>query len=390
MRMPTKAAVAASTALGAGAAVVAAGRIAAGRALGPASQRGVRGGSTPVPAGFEEQLTVHARSVATPPQVALTRSLTAELPGTYGLTGRYVHAVVGHVMHEATHTAPADTVVRRLYRVARGSLATGDTVRLTPVLHEGSPRDALGAECRDVEIDVARGRLPAWYVPGDRRTWVVTAHGLGATRAQAMNVLPLMQRMRVPVLMPARRGDPGAPRRPDGVGHLGAHDWRDLAAAVHFAKERGAARVLLYGWSTGASTALRTAEECAGSGDVTGLVLDSPVLDPDATLRALASVRGVPGFLLPLAVRAAEGRAGARRTERHSAPVDPDRLPVPALVVHGPDDAIAPWGTSREFAERRPDLVTEHVVARAPHAAMWNANPEGYEEALSRFLMPLL
>ncbi|POX42340.1 alpha/beta hydrolase, partial [Streptomyces sp. Ru71] len=37
-----------------------------------------------------------------------------------------------------------------------------------------------------------------------------------------------------------------------------------------------------------------------------------------------------------------------------------------------------------------PDLVALHTVAHAPHAAMWNADPEGYEEALRRFLTPLM
>ena len=68
----------------------------------------------------------------------------------------------------------------------------------------------------------------------------------------------------------------------------------------------------------------------------------------------------------------------------------PTALHVPTLVLHGPDDALAPWQQSRELAARRPDLVTLHPVPRAPHAAMWNADPAGYEEALRRFLTPLM
>jgi pimeloyl-ACP methyl ester carboxylesterase len=68
----------------------------------------------------------------------------------------------------------------------------------------------------------------------------------------------------------------------------------------------------------------------------------------------------------------------------------PEALTVPVLIAHGPQDALAGWEHSRAFADARPDLVTLHAVPRAPHAAMWNADREGYEEALSRFLMPLL
>lgn len=63
---------------------------------------------------------------------------------------------------------------------------------------------------------------------------------------------------------------------------------------------------------------------------------------------------------------------------------------MPTLVVHGPDDVLAPWGPSRRLARRRPDLVTLHTVARAPHGALWNADPTEYEEVLRRFLTPLM
>jgi pimeloyl-ACP methyl ester carboxylesterase len=63
---------------------------------------------------------------------------------------------------------------------------------------------------------------------------------------------------------------------------------------------------------------------------------------------------------------------------------------VPTLVVHGPDDPFADWQDSRALADRHPDLIAFHAVPGAPHAAMWNADPEGYEEALRRFLTPLM
>ncbi|BBJ44695.1 hypothetical protein SSPO_074130 [Streptomyces antimycoticus] len=151
----------------------------------------------------------------------------------------------------------------------------------------------------------------------------------------------------------------------------------------------GATGIVLHGWSIGASMALHTAANSALRHRVLGLVLDSPVLDWQATLRALAAARGIPAPLLPLAVRAAEGRTGLHDSVLPEV-ADPERLSVPTLVAHGPDDTLAPWHVSREFADRRRDLVTLHTVRRAPHAAMWNADPKAYEEALRRFLVPLL
>ncbi|MER5553846.1 hypothetical protein ABT001_19610 [Streptomyces sp. NPDC002793] len=378
MRPATAAAVAATSILGVGAAAVAAGRYASDAALGAPSPR-------PFPA--DRRLTVHATAAG---QITLTRSFTALRPGTYGLTGRGVHAVVGPVIEQpGGSTASADTVVRRLERVTLGSLKPGARVRLTPELHRGDPLTALGLAYKEVEIPGELGPLPAWFVPGVRDTWVITVHGLGTTRDHPMNVMGFLHAQQLPVLDLAYRGDEGAPRSPDGLAHLGESEWRDLDAAIRYAVRYGAEKVILHGWSSGASMALHAAVNSALRDRISGLVLDSPVLDWRTTLRALASARGVPSALLPLAVRAAQGQTGL-----HGAPLlrtsVPTALHAPTLVVHGPDDTLAPWQPSRELAARRPDLVTLHSVPQAPHAAMWNADPAGYEEALRRFLTPLM
>ncbi|WP_069172237.1 alpha/beta hydrolase [Streptomyces griseus] len=375
MRPATATAAAVTTILGAGAAAVAAGRYASDTALGASSRA--------FPA--DRRLTVHA---ATADQVTLTRSFPALRPGTYGLVGRGVHAVVGPVLEQAPHVS-ADTVVRGLERVTSGTLRPGARVRLTPELHTGDPLTALGLAYKEVEIPGELGNLPAWYLPGARDTWVITVHGLGTTREHPMNVLGFLRDQQIPVLDIAYRGDAGAPRSPDGLSHLGESEWRDLDAAIRHAVRYGAERVVVHGWSSGASMALHAAVNSALRDRISGLVLDSPVLDWRRTLRALAAARGVPAALLPLAVRAAQGQTGL-----YGAPLLDTSLPTalraPTLIFHGPGDTLAPWQPSRELARRRPDLVALHAVPEAPHAAMWNADPAGYEETLRRFLTPLM
>lgn len=375
MRPVTAAAAAVTAALAAGAASVAAGRYASDAALKAPPGR-------PLPT--EPRLTLHSTAAG---RIALTRALASRRPGTYGLAGDGTHAVVGPVLNHAAHSA--DTVVRRLERVTRGTLEPRDKVWLTPNVHVGDPGTALGLDYLDVEIPGELGALPAWFVPGARSTWVITVHGLGATREHALNVLPFLHRQQLPVLDLAYRGDPGAPRPQDGLGHLGETEWRDLDAAIRHALRHGAEHVVLYGWSTGATMALLAAARSALRDRVSGLVLDSPVLDWQTTLRALARARRTPGALLPLAVRAAQGRTGLHGGRIEEA-ADPFRLTVPALILHGPADTIAPWAASRRLAARRPDLITLHRVPDAPHGAMWNADPATYEETLRRFLTPLM
>ncbi|GAA2989977.1 alpha/beta hydrolase family protein [Streptomyces fulvorobeus] len=375
MRPATATAAAVTTILGVGAAAVAAGRYASDAALTVPSGR-------PFPG--DRRLTVHATAAG---QVVLTRSFAALRPGTYGLVGPGVHAVVGPVIEQAEHGA--DTVVRRLERVVHGSLEAGAEVQLTPELYSGDPGSALGLDFKEVEIPGELGVLPAWFVPAPRDVWVITVHGLGTTRAHPMNLMGFFNDQQFPVLDLTYRGDAGAPRPADGLGHLGESEWRDVDAAIRYAVRYGARSVILHGWSTGASMALRAAADSALRDRVGGLVLDSPVLNWRVTLRALAAARGVPAALLPLGIRAAQGRTGLHGA-RLLDPALPDALRAPTLLFHGPDDTMAPWAASRVLAGLRPGLVDLHSVPEAPHAAMWNADPARYEETLRRFLTPLM
>nr|WP_203604764.1 alpha/beta fold hydrolase [Streptomyces sp. SID8014] len=366
-----------TAAVGAGAAAVAAGRYASDAAL-------------RLPAGHrlptEPRLTVHRAEAG---RITLTRDLAALRPGRYGLAGRDFHAAVGPVLDRTDGDVAADTVVRRLERVFHGAPDTGDRAWLTPQLYSGDPATALGLSYAEVEIPGELGVLPGWVVPGDRRTWVLAVHGLAGTMEHPMVVMEQLHRLGLPVLSLAYRGDKGAPRSPDGLNHLGDTEWRDVDAALRFAVANGATRVILYGWSTGATMALFAAARSSLRDRVGGLVLDSPVLGREETVRALAAARHVPRAFLPLAVRAAEGRTGLS-DDRLPHVGGPEGIRVPTLLVHGPDDETAPWEYSLALARSRRDLITLHTVPDAPHAAMWNADPTGYDEALRRFLTPLL
>ncbi|WP_345584457.1 alpha/beta hydrolase [Streptomyces prasinosporus] len=375
MRTARATAAAVTAVIGAGAAAVAAGRFASDAAL-----KLPPGGPLPT----EPRLTVHGTAAG---QVSLTRDLAALRPGRYGLAGDGSHAVVGAVL--AGTSDSADAVVRRLERVTLGSLEPGDHVWLTPNLHVGDPGTALGLDHTDLAVPGDLGSLPAWFVPGARDTWVLAVHGLGATREHTMNVMEFLHRHRFPVLALAYRGDPDAPRSPDGLNHLGETEWHDLDMALHHAVDSGARQVVLYGWSTGATMALHAAARSAVRDRVAGLILDSPVLSWEATLRALAAARRTPGALLPLAVRAAQGRTGLYG-DRGPGAVRLERVGVPTRIFHGPDDTVAPWRFSRRLAAAHPNTITLHTVRGAPHAAMWNADPHTYEEGLRRFLTPLM
>ncbi|AUG80263.1 alpha/beta hydrolase [Kitasatospora sp. MMS16-BH015] len=373
MRRQT-AAFTAAAAVGAGAAVLLLGR--------KVSEQAVRPGALPAPGGPPPVLKVVQLAAG---RITLTRTPEALRPGRYALEwGEDGHAVVGEVVGQ-----DARTVTRRLERADTGTLTPGTQLRLTPRVLRGDPTSALALPFTETTAAGELGPLPAWLTPGVRGTWVVLVHGPGADREQALPVLPTLSSLRLPTLTVTYRGDAGAPASPDGMGHFGETEWRDVESAVRLALDSGAGRVVLYGWSLGATIALQTAARSDWRDRIAGLVLDSPVLDWSETVRRGAVLAGAPAELAGLGVLAAEGRTGVDLAgfARLASGAD---LEVPVLLLQSPEDAVAPALAATALAERRPELVSLHSVPGAAHAALWNADPDGYAEALRRFLTPLL
>ncbi|WP_329568674.1 alpha/beta hydrolase [Kitasatospora sp. NBC_01266] len=375
MRWGTAVAAATAVAAGAGLAALLIGRRVSDLSLrpDPAEDGELRG---------EPVLRVHEVDTR---EVTLTRTVAAARRGRYALDWPGGHAVVGEVLRTGQQT-----VTRRLELTAGGPLTAGTEVELSPRVLRGDPGSACGLDYMDVLVDGELGALPAWYVPAVRGTWVIAVHGRLADRRQALPALPVLRRLNLPALVVSYRGDQGAPPSPDGIGHFGETEWHDVEAAIRFAKEAGAGRIVLYGWSVGAATVLRTAAESHYRDQLAGLILDSPVLDWSASVRGVAARAGLPGALAGrLGSLAAEGRTGVDPAD-FARLADGAELDVPTLLLHSPQDTVAPFAAARRLADLRPDLVSLRGIPDAGHAALWNADPRGYEEALRRFLTPLL
>ena len=359
----------------AGVTVVGAGAVAlaVGRAV---SEFSVRPGRAEAEAGG---LRVHASATD---RIELTRSWETLRPGRYALEWDGGRSVVGAVLA----TGP-QTVVRQLE--AGPAPAAGTPVTITPHVYTGDPDSALGLAFVSPLVTGELGPMPAWFLPGVRDPWVVAVHGSGADRQQTLPVLPVLHRLKVPVLAVSYRNDPDAPRSADGIGHFGDTEWRDVEAAVQLALDSGAGQVLLYGWGVGATMVLQAADRSARRHYVRGIILDSPVLDWRDTARRRAARRGVPDALAALGARAAEGRSGV-----DTATIDRlalgDDLHAPVLLMHSPDDTVAPVGPARRLAALRDDLVWFREFPGAEHEALWNSDPGGYEDTVRRFITPLL
>src|SRR5690606_11555303 len=90
------------------------------------------------------------------------------------------------------------------------------------------------------------------------------------------------------------RNDKIAARCPDPLFRYGATEWRDVEAAVDYAREHGAEQVILVGYSMGGAIVLSFLNQSPRAKAVSALVLDSPCLDLGAVITGSPDLRRLP------------------------------------------------------------------------------------------------
>ena len=302
-------------------------------------------------------------------------------------TGPQTQVGFGQVSGEGT----GDDDVTRSFEVLTGEPPqVGDLVDLEGYAFPDDPEVAVGGPVQDVRYAGPEGELPAWYVPGDRSTWVVLVHGKGAERTEMLRMMRSSVEAGFPSLAIGYRNDPGAPQDASGMYQFGTTEWRDLQAAVTHARDNGAADVVLVGASMGGGIVASYLEQVPDA-PVAGVVLDSPMLDFGETVSYGAAQEELPVFghvpapLTWSAKRIASLRYGVDWEDLDYLD-DTSWLRVPALVVHGSGDLRVPVSTSEQLSGARPELVELVVVPEAVHVASWNADPQAYAAELTDFL----
>jgi len=229
----------------------------------------------------------------------------------------------------------------------------------------------LRAEIHEIELGPKENRLPAWYIPGKSSHWTIHVQGIRTAREVTFPSMEATVGAGNPTVSVTFRGC--GEIMTTRASSLGQEEWRDLEPAIGFAREHGARRVSIIGWSLGASIALELSRERPGLID--DLILVSPVTDWLDTIEY-----GVRRTGLPRAVGTAVGRfLGTRlssRMLRGSAPVDvtrlrwsnPGDLKVPTTVMHSRGDEMVPFEQSARFCQAHRELVELVELPAAPHA----------------------
>ena len=302
--------------------------------------------------------------------------------GVFGLAGADGYAQVGAILERT-----ADAVVREFTPLS-GRIEVGERVRLESYAFAGDPLSARGIPFTDVTYASDAGEFPAWFVDGASSRWALFVHGQNSTRAEALRALPVWFELGHPALVITYRNDEGVPPSADGFIAFGLTEWQDLEGAARYALERGAADLVLVGYSMGGAIVTNFLYESALADRVRGVILDSPVLDFEAVIDFGGQQQGYPGPLVNLGKAFAWLRFGTdwqgmnylRRTQELDAPI---------LLIHGASDPTVPVATSDALAQARPDIVQHFRSEQAAHVRTWNLDAQAYENRLRAFLQAL-
>nr|WP_254699464.1 alpha/beta fold hydrolase [Curtobacterium flaccumfaciens] len=214
--------------------------------------------------------------------------------------------------------------------------------------------------------------------PVAARTWAVHVHGIRTTRVTALRTVPAALELGWTSIVPSFRGDGEAPWE-GRASHLGAREWADVEVALDHAVANGAERLVIVGWSMGATITHELLARSAHRDRLAGIVLVAPALDWAVTVRSQARRAGLPGPVVGAALGAMATPVLCRMVGLRS-PVDvralswlraPRPLP-PTLLIHSTGDTTVPFSASQEFADAHPGTVTLAVSEPAEHA--WERN----------------
>jgi alpha-beta hydrolase superfamily lysophospholipase len=322
--------------------------------------------------------------------ITLSRTPDTGLPGRYGLftTGTSDYIKLGSVLSEDSTSVKRKllTHVAADAHLSPDAAFSGWYYDRPEQLHLPFTPELIGSTV---------GPCPAWLFPaGDGSTWVIQVHGRGTTRAECLRAVPVFHALGITSLVVSYRNDGEAPRSRNGTYALGATEWRDVDAAVGFARRRGARRIIVMGWSMGGAIALQLSLNSAHGDAIAGLILESPVVDWRVVLNYHARAEGVPGAVSRLAMEALQTEWASSLT-RTGAAIPLDQLDVvaragelrhPILILHSDDDGFVPSDASHDLVAARPDLVDLRVFEVARHTKLWNYDQERWSDSIGAWL----
>ncbi|RYM05005.1 alpha/beta hydrolase [Sporolactobacillus sp. THM7-7] len=230
-------------------------------------------------------------------------------------------------------------------------------------------------------------RIHGYFIPADppnEKKFMIFCHGVTVNRLASVKYANLFLRRGFNVILfdERRHGKTGGKTT-----SYGYYEKDDLAAIVHWVKNRFAGQILLgiHGVSMGAATLLQYAGLVEDGADF--YIADCPYSDFFRQLHyLLRKDYHLPKWpILPVTQLVLRLRDGY--SLRDVSPLAAVRnISHPVLFIHSEKDAYIPAGMTRELYEAKPGSKKLFIPEDGGHACAYAENREGYEKVIDRFL----
>jgi alpha-beta hydrolase superfamily lysophospholipase len=244
-----------------------------------------------------------------------------------------------------------------------------------------SPAD-LGLDYETVSFTTDDGvTLSGWLIPAARETTtaVVVMHGFTGNRLPELaGFVPWLHERHHVLQFDFRGHGQSGPGRVT----MGAHERRDVAAAVEFLRARGLPRIALFGVSMGAAAAILAGPDLP----VEAVIADAAYARASHPIGNRMREQGWP--LAGMGSLAIVTAAALRARSRLGDPIDAvARLAPRALLVIAPiEDRLISWRQGLALYEAAGEPKELFVVPGAGHGDAYVTDPDGYRERVLAFL----
>lgn len=255
---------------------------------------------------------------------------------------------------------------------------------------------SLGLSYKEISFksNVDNVILSGWWIPASNNgitplnKTIIFAHGYGNNRLQrnvpGLAIAEYLVKRGYNVMMFDFRnsGESGG-----NLTSVGQFEKYDLLGAIGFAKSlKSDAKIILFGFSMGASTSLLAA---AASPDVAGVIADSPFDNLKPYLKTNLPVWShLPNFpFTSLIMAVIPPLTGMNPDDSNPLAVVQQIAPRPILFIHGDSDTAIPMVNSQNLlAAAHNDHAELWVVHGADHVKSYITNPKAYLEKIILFL----
>jgi dipeptidyl aminopeptidase/acylaminoacyl peptidase len=257
---------------------------------------------------------------------------------------------------------------------------------------QSNPQLSVGLPFEDISFLSTNGKtkLGGWYIPSAEPSakTVIFSHSYGGNREEPWmpiyKIAAALNKKHFNVLM----FDYAYANKENHQAFTGGiKESKELLGAIDYVKQRGADKVVIWGFSMGAGTSLQAALQTK---DITAMVLDSTfIATPETMFQNVKKMLALPEnpsktlihYLFPLV-------NGGGFNQIPYQKVLSNTYSMPIFLIHGKEDERSPYTIIQQIADNQSANTSSSLwlKPKAKHELVYDADPKAYFKKTMEFI----